>query len=307
LEPLVARPAAMSAPRSPAGRRGATACRRWRGRGGGLAPRPLLRGGPAARLCWAVPGALERWTARGPEREPVIECEVPVEHGASGEDLEFDVVEVPVGLAFECGRVRAALRERLGAAADEELVEQLAERFAKGSGLDGGESEDAEPLLKLPWVDLAALAQLTYWYDRRPAMSPQAAGAGDAPKDERATEARFGRWTKKLSSNKVVYGAVALRHRTRAHLGAEVFRRPAGIDVTRLRTLQRAASLCGHDQLLAVVEETMHRLNPQNVARIPWAEVQRHNSKDDLWLLIDGRVYDVTPFPDPPSVVMFFF
>merc|ERR1719221_2581729 len=40
----------------------------------------------------------------------------------------------------------------------------------------------------------------------------------------------------------------------------------------------------------------MDRLQPRNVARIPWAEVQRHTSKDDLWLLIDGKVYDVTPF-----------
>merc|ERR1719221_2355279 len=40
----------------------------------------------------------------------------------------------------------------------------------------------------------------------------------------------------------------------------------------------------------------MDRLQPRNVARIPWAEVQRHTSKDDLWLLIDSKVYDVTPF-----------
>merc|ERR1719221_2218711 len=40
----------------------------------------------------------------------------------------------------------------------------------------------------------------------------------------------------------------------------------------------------------------MDRLQPRNVARIPWAEVQRHTSANDLWLLIDGKVYDVTPF-----------
>uniref|UniRef100_A0A7S0A2T7 Cytochrome b5 heme-binding domain-containing protein n=1 Tax=Pyrodinium bahamense TaxID=73915 RepID=A0A7S0A2T7_9DINO len=42
----------------------------------------------------------------------------------------------------------------------------------------------------------------------------------------------------------------------------------------------------------------MEMLKPRNVARIPWSEVEKHASKDDLWLLIDGKVYDVTPFLD---------
>merc|ERR1712217_772172 len=42
----------------------------------------------------------------------------------------------------------------------------------------------------------------------------------------------------------------------------------------------------------------MEQLKPRNVARIPWSQVQKHTSKEDLWLLIDGKVYDVTPFLD---------
>uniref|UniRef100_A0A7S2C6I5 Cytochrome b5 heme-binding domain-containing protein n=1 Tax=Alexandrium andersonii TaxID=327968 RepID=A0A7S2C6I5_9DINO len=89
-----------------------------------------------------------------------------------------------------------------------------------------------------------------------------------------------------------------MRYRTRGHLGQQVFRRPAGVDVTRLTTLRRAAALCGHGPLLDLVEETMEKLKPKNVAKVPWEEVCQHTSKDDLWLLIDGRVYDVTPFLD---------
>merc|ERR1740130_633028 len=42
----------------------------------------------------------------------------------------------------------------------------------------------------------------------------------------------------------------------------------------------------------------MEQLSPKNIAHIPWEEVQKHTAKDDLWLLIDGNVYDVTPFLD---------
>ncbi|CAK9001649.1 unnamed protein product [Durusdinium trenchii] len=228
---------------------------------------------------------LERWTNRGPAKEPVVDCQVPVEYGADAEDVEYDVVEVPVGLAFECERLRHQLREKF-LCDDLKLIEELSSYFEKSS-------ENDEALLELPWIDLAALAQLTYWYDRRPRGDEV-----ELPKEERPRDAKYGRWTKKISREKVIYSSVGLksRVRTRGHLGAKVFRRPAGVDVTRLSTLQRAASLCGHDQLLELVETTMESLRPRNVARIPWSEVERHSSKDDLWLLIDGKVYDVTSF-----------
>ncbi|CAK9114264.1 Delta(5) fatty acid desaturase B [Durusdinium trenchii] len=77
-----------------------------------------------------------RWTNRGPAKEPVVDCQVPVEYGADAEDVEYDVV-------LDWSR------------------EELSSYFEKSS-------ENDEALLELPWIDLAALAQLTYWYDRRP-------------------------------------------------------------------------------------------------------------------------------------------
>mmetsp|Transcript_38338 Transcript_38338/g.90110 ORF Transcript_38338/g.90110 Transcript_38338/m.90110 type:complete len:396 (-) Transcript_38338:10-1197(-) len=252
-------------------------------------------------------GLLQKWTEAGPAEEPVVECEVPISHGMDGKEQEHDIVEVPVGLLFECEKLRAALCEEMGLADDEALVEALAAAWSSAEADDGSaDASTGVPELKLPWLDLAALAQLTYWYDRRqsgwdaegpPAEEPSEPSA----KDEevvRPSDAKFGRWTKKVSREQVIYGAVALRYRTRGHLGAQVFRRPAGIDVTRLRTLHRAASLCRHDQLLKLVERTMEQLKPEKVARIAWDEVKKHTTKDDLWLLIDRKVYDVTPFLD---------
>jgi len=244
---------------------------------------------------------LKSWCEGGPALEPVVECQVPITHGMDEEEPERDVVEVPVGLLFECERIREILREQLGAEdSGPALVGALQVHLTRK------EVEDVEPaidslVLDLKWVDVAALAQLTYWYDRRPRGEEEeeaaVQGANEA-NETRLSEAKYGRWTKKVSREKVVYGTVALRYRTRGHLGQQVFRRPAGVDVTRLTTLRRAAALCGHAPLLALVEETMEKLRPRNVARIPWSEVARHTLKDDLWLLIDGKVYDVTPFLD---------
>mmetsp|Transcript_30144 Transcript_30144/g.65144 ORF Transcript_30144/g.65144 Transcript_30144/m.65144 type:complete len:421 (+) Transcript_30144:125-1387(+) len=270
---------------------------------------------------------LHRWCQDGPAHEPVVDCEVVVEHGLDGEDVDTDVVEIPVGLLFECERLRTSLRELLlpNASADNEkehhhhnqssssssapktedeeldveLIEALAVKLNEAKMAVEGTDEDPEPVvMKLSWIDLAALAQLTYWYDRRDrgAEYQNPEGNGGDQKEERLTEAKYGRWTRKLNREKVIYGTVALRYRSRAHLGQKVFRRPAGVDVTRLKTLRRAAAMCGHASLIELVEETMDKLQLKNVAKLTWEEVKRHTSKDDLWLLIDNKVYDVTPF-----------
>lgn len=246
---------------------------------------------------------LERWCAHGPSQEPIVECTVPIDHGFDGAAPEFDIVEVPVGLIFECERIRDELAQTLKVKNEAELVEVLSAAFPSQDADTEPEEElgpGQQPVsLNLPWLDLAALAQLTYWYDRRPrdAEDNEPVAPAEQPIDkDRLTEAKYGRWTKKISTEKVIYGTVALRYRTRGHLGQQVFRRPAGVDVTRLTTLRRAAAIAGHGALLSLVEETMEKLQPRNVAKIPWAEVKRHVTKDDLWLLIDGKVYDVTPF-----------
>ena len=44
-----------------------------------------------------------------------------------------------------------------------------------------------------------------------------------------------------------------------------------------------------------------------NAKKITMEEVQKHNSDDDCWLAIKGKVYDVTPFLDDHPVCLFFF
>ncbi|CAE7248255.1 fadB [Symbiodinium sp. CCMP2592] len=131
----------------------------------------------AIRMSRLVDEQLERWTKKGPAKEPVVECEVPVEHGATGQDVDLDVVEVPVGLAFECERIRQQLRQKFGCESDAEVVEALLGHFKEREGMV---PEEEEALLQLPWIDVAALAQLTYWYDRRPRETEE---VQDVPKE----------------------------------------------------------------------------------------------------------------------------
>jgi cytochrome b involved in lipid metabolism len=46
------------------------------------------------------------------------------------------------------------------------------------------------------------------------------------------------------------------------------------------------------------------------INKFTWNEVKRHNSKNDLWIVIDGYVYDITKFqkkhPGGTKVVNFY-
>jgi len=237
---------------------------------------------------------LELWSKDGPYQEPVVEIEVPI----SQDEPDTDAVEVPVGLLFECDRLIAAMQQLLQVKDCTALIETLAAIWAKEEKAAlAGEGENLLPLLQAPWLDLAALAQLTYWYDRR-GKTQALAKAKEAASRMRIPDAMYGRWTRKLGREQVIYGTIALRTNARGHLGEKVFRRPAGIDVTRLNTLHRAAALCRHEPLLNLVEATRKQLEPKNVPYIPWEEVRKHTGHDDLWLLIDGKVYDCTQFLD---------
>ncbi|CAD7957385.1 unnamed protein product [Amoebophrya sp. A120] len=235
--------------------------------------------------------------------------------------------------------------------------------------LEAGDLEKLELSVssRLPEVDFNMLTQLTYWYDRqRTQLSLQDA--------ERQRDSKMGRWTAKISREKIVYGAVATevlvgnededqmapdeggqeagseimkmsaskKKRLRAkkkkqaaggvstttpevevdhedrdadinvptdipeearsahtHLGqkaATIFRRPRGIDVTRLQTLRRAAKVCGYAQLETLVEDTIEKLRVDNCARISLAELKKHRTRESCWVVIDSKVYDVTPF-----------
>lgn len=48
-----------------------------------------------------------------------------------------------------------------------------------------------------------------------------------------------------------------------------------------------------------------------SVQLFSFEEVSKHNNKDDLWMIIDGKVYDITKFQDEvrkdsPNVTSFF-
>eukprot|EP00746_Dinoflagellata_sp_MGD_P083318 gnl/MRDRNA2_/MRDRNA2_33184_c0_seq1.p1 gnl/MRDRNA2_/MRDRNA2_33184_c0~~gnl/MRDRNA2_/MRDRNA2_33184_c0_seq1.p1 ORF type:complete len:384 (+),score=80.24 gnl/MRDRNA2_/MRDRNA2_33184_c0_seq1:81-1232(+) len=242
---------------------------------------------------------LAEWCANGTGEEPVVEVECPVDR--SKPDAEWDAVEIPVGLLFECDRLREAIKESLEAVDDRALVSQLRSIW-EGTEDNDEEDIDENPAIKADWLDIPTLAQLTYWYDRRPPPSESGVSENKAVQElapqQRQSEAKYGRWTKKVNREQVIYGAVALKYKPRSHLGQPIFVRPAGVDVTRLVTLKRAAEATGHAELLQLVEDTMEKLRPKNIARIPWSEVKRHTSKTDCWVLIDGKVYDVTPFVD---------
>ncbi len=75
------------------------------------------------------------------------------------------------------------------------------------------------------------------------------------------------------------------------HLGQRpIFRRPRGIDVSRLQTLKRAAEITGHRELLAIVMKTMDSLRTENCARITKAELDRHANRKSCWVVIDRKV-----------------
>ncbi|CAD7945096.1 unnamed protein product [Amoebophrya sp. A25] len=240
------------------------------------------------------------------------------------------------------------------------------------------------------WPDLSfnVLAQLTYWYDRR-AIDSRAAKE-IVEQGGRKADSKLGRWTTKISREKIIYGAVAteavevdldgaaspvvppgstaeqnltkrqvkrqkgknkknnkqgaggaaaglgqpqaqqsanaeLEHAVdhdepqehvdpelsteallaRPHLGQkgaskktpnELFRRPRGVDVTRLQTLREAARVVGHPELAQIVGDAIEKLRTDNCARVPLHALKQHKTRDSCWIVIDRKVYDVTQF-----------
>lgn len=46
----------------------------------------------------------------------------------------------------------------------------------------------------------------------------------------------------------------------------------------------------------AEVNATTTTANAPKIIKL--AEIEKHTSRDDLWMVINGKVYDVTPFVD---------
>lgn len=145
--------------------------------------------------------------------------------------------------------------------------------------------------------DFAQITQLIYWYDRR---HDSVKVEDRLKKRERKRDAKFGRWTAKIPREQIIYSSVALENKSNfhSHIGQPIFRRPRGIDVTKLKTLRSVSKKVDHKILRNLIEKTIDNLRYENVAKIPVAELKKHNNKDSCWILIDDKVYDVTPFLD---------
>eukprot|EP00808_Paulinella_micropora_P027183 g8689.t1 len=68
----------------------------------------------------------------------------------------------------------------------------------------------------------------------------------------------------------------------------------AGLDVNKLRETHTAACILRYPSLLQAcmtASQKLHRL-----PRFTWEEVASHNHKNDVWIVVGGKVYDCTKF-----------
>eukprot|EP00392_Amoebophrya_sp_AT5.2_P000612 g613.t1 len=167
----------------------------------------------------------------------------------------------------------------------ERRIKQLRRRLVaaiSGEELDGDKISAA--------LDFNMLTQLTYWYDRRNGLGGDGSGvdkdqsslAGTATatskapetKMERKRDSKMGRWTAKISREQVVYGAVATEPNEQ-HAG-------------------NAAKSGLFTPLM--IEEIVEELKADNCARIGLSMLNQHTTRESCWVVIDRKVYDVTPF-----------